>query len=369
MHKLLIVPVALALLTACGGGETTPEAPACDVSLGRLAGKTFVWIEDAPGKKGPNPMARMLFVDEGGTLHAKYTAKSGTRVYDYTCTPKDGTQPSLECEAKPDLKRACMAFEVLGEGQCTPEALEGVGLKGEPAEVAKVVEDVRKLVGEARKNEQWETFAMVANNIGNKLQGKLTIRADEASCRLKVDDRYVAVYNGQRSLEDNPVGHADFEPTAETFLFEDCKPETTLVDLDVDTMPEDVSTISPVREHPTGQPVHYHILSPKLDDDKAEEGCTYSVDTWANGRPDLKDQAIEIKDGYVLWHVPHTWQPADLVLLGKEDGADVMGAMLHMKRKKVCGGAGSVIDIACNMTRLVPGTGEIAGEVPAAQPQ
>lgn len=349
MRPTLIV--AFAALTACGGGTSAPEAPSCDLSVDSLAGKAFVELEIQGDKsEKPNPMARIKFDKKDGKLTAGYTVKNALHVYPYTCeaTKREG---EVKCLTEPQWKRLCLSYEVNKEDSCSLAQMRKDGFEGgDEAEIGKAIEAAKKLAAEARKSEQWKQFQLINNNVANTIQGQLFVKVDTKNCRVSLDDMFVTVFNGKRTEDFNPVGSNPFVKADAEYLYEDCTVEGVLVDLAEDALPSDLKKIPPVREHKVGTPVHYHYAADAGL--KAEEGCTYSVDTWANWKSVAKGTAIEPVDGKVAWSAAHTWGASDLMLVGKDRGKVLKGGFFHMARRKTCNGETSTIDVVCNAARV-----------------
>lgn len=349
----LLLPALLAL-SACGSSEPAkPTAPACDLSADTLDGKAFVQLEVLGDRsEKPNPLARLKFVKQPDALHALYTVANGLHVYDYTCQAS-GREGEVVCRTKAEIKRVCLSLEVHKEGSCSAEALASFGFPAEGTDAAAAIEDARKLAAEARKSEQWATFKLMNNNVGNTLQGVLYVKVDTQRCRVQVDDMFVTIFEGQKKEDFNPVGTNAFVKADKDYLYEDCTREGMLVDLDVDALPADLSTVPPVREHAPGAPVFYHYVGDQAV--KAEEGCTYAVSTWANWVPVESGKAVTVaEDGTIGWTTQHSWKAEDRLFVGNDlaTRTPLRGGFLHVRRDKTCGGTTTKIDVLCNAARI-----------------
>lgn len=347
----LVLPLALlAGAAACGGSAPAPTAAStCDLTTTTLAGKAFVELEVQGDKSSqPNPQARVKFRDEGGTLKAAYTMKNGLHVYDYTCADS-ARDNELRCVTDPDFRRACLSLEVNKEGSCTAEALAELKFEGKAEDITKAIEDARKLVAEARKSEQWKSFQLINNNVANPVQGLIFVKVDQKNCRINIDDMFVTVYNGKRTEDFNPVGSNPFVKTDGDYLFDDCAVEGLLVDLATADLPEKLEDIPRERNHDVGAEVHYHYLG---DDRKAEEGCTYTADVYANWAPVAKGVEMQVADGVVNWHTTHSWKDEDRKFIGAVRGQAMRGGFLHLTRHKTCGGKADKLDTVCVATSV-----------------
>lgn len=341
--RRLLVPV-LTVLTACGGGEPAkPAAPECALSPSTLAGKAFVMVEATPEGDTLNPRARVRFDKADGGLTAKYTVKSLVNTYDYTC--KEGRPGELKCVTEPQFGRICRSLEVVKEGSCSADAIRGLGFEGDAAAIDAAVKEALEEVAKARKDPSFEQYKLMYNNAANTVQGVLYAKVDARKCRLNIDDMSILVFNGQTKEDFNPVGTNPFALTDKEYLFVDCPREAVYADHDAAELPADLSTLQPLQTREVGKDVHYLYVGTEVA--KAEEGCTYSADVYANYLSVAKDVPITPgEDGALRWHTTHAWSDKDRTTLaqGKK------GGILHAVRKKTCGGETEVIDAVCNYT-------------------
>lgn len=365
--RLASLALFLAVAAACGTPAPAPttSAGSCDLSVETLPGKTFVELEiQGDGSEKPNPQARVKFAKDGGTITAAYTVKNGLHSYAYTCTPS-GRDGELKCATKPFFDRACLALEVHKEGSCTPAKLAEMGFEGSSDDVAAGIKQAQESYAKAKEQKAsilkesgadaaeraWKNFTITNNNVANTLQGLIYAKIDTKRCRIQIDDMFATIYEGARKEDFNPVGSNAFVASDDELLFADCTNERALVDLEsAEPPPADLSKIPPVREFKTGQEVHYHYVG--NDALKAEDGCTYAMDLWANWTPAGKAVPAEVVDGKVNWHATHTWAADDLKYIGAEAGRPLFGGFMHVTRHKVCGGKDEVIDNLCYATRV-----------------
>jgi hypothetical protein len=335
------------MLTACGGGSSAPKAPekpACELSVESLPGRTFVMLE-AKGDKTEveNPQARVKFEKEGGKLVARYTVKSLDHVYPYEC--EKSRENEVMCLAEPNIPAMCIALEVHKAGACTKDAIRKLGVAAEDKAIDDAMKEAKAAIAKAKEAPTWPQFKTMYNNVGNALQGVLYAKVDTERCRLSVDDMFKTVYNGKAMEDFNPVGTNAFVESKEEFLFEDCDVARVLAGWKDESLPEDLSQIAPVGEFEGGKPVHlFYVGDAEV---KPTEGCTYSMDTWANWKPGEKGKAAEVKDEKIMWHTSYTHSGDKLPLGGGKDGI-----VYHMKRTKTCGGKAEKIDTVCALAIL-----------------
>ena len=346
MNLLFLVAT---LLIGCGGETTeTPESEACDLSFDTLAGKTFAMLEALPDQSyRENVQARMRFESKDGELVAKYTVMSVSDVYDYECSaPKgEGDDAEMYCAEKERARDWCQALLVNEVGSCTKKALKKLGIQKLTddelnAEIKKAKETVKKF----KNTERWDQFVLNNNNLGNKLQGRLYLKIDPKKCRLSVSDMYFTIYEGKGREDTNPVGINPFVETQEDLLFKHCTEGRGIVaDLNTEEPPKNLDDIPVRRPHSVDKPIYYWYLGEKGV--KAEEGCTYSMDTWVNWRPVEKDIAIKPgKKGALKWTFSNSFAKDDLVTVQGHPAG-----VATMIRYKSCGsGDKEVITVACN---------------------
>lgn len=342
------------LLAGCGGDEPgfqvgSASAEGCDLSLDSLAGDTYVMQMALPDGKTTKEeiQARMKFVEKEGKLTAQYTVMSVSDVYDYPCVKRgEGDDAELYCAEEERLADWCQALEVHEAGSCTRASLKELGASADDETLKAKIKEAKQTVKKYRNTENWDQFVLNNNNLGNKLQGRLYIKADTKRCRLQVGDFYFTIYNGKKVEDTNPVGQNPFVKTDEVLLFEHCKDGRSLADLTTEVPPKDLSKIPPRRNHSTGTPVHYWYLGEK--EVEPAEGCTYDFDVWAQWRPVAEKQATELgkvkRKDVIKWHYSHTYTPETLVQVTGKDAA-----IFHMIRYKTCGGGErEKIDVVCN---------------------
>jgi len=340
--------LALTLFVGCGSSTDAPKAEECDLSVANLEGKSFLMHEALPDKTyKDNPIARVKFVKGESGLDAQYTAMSVSDVYTYHCqAPKgEGEEAEVYCAEQERVVDWCQALEVVEAGSCNRKALRKLGAtQATDDELKASIKKARKTVAEYRDTPNWPRFKMNNNNLGNKLQGRIYLKADTKRCRLSLSDMYFTIYDGKGVEDTNPVGINPFVETKDQYMFEHCDEGRNIVaDLNEADPPADPATIKP-EEHKYGAPVYYYYYGEK--DAKAEEGCKYSADTYASWRP--VDKGLEITpeaSGQLLWRGSHTWT--------SDNVADVQGkkaSLFEMVRYKQCGDAPKQkINTVCNV--------------------
>jgi hypothetical protein len=328
-------------LVSCGQQGTVRKT--CNETLDSLAGKTFLMLEAMPDKSEvPNAQARMKFFKEGDDIKVKYTAKSLGDVFTYHCEKKG--PETLECREKPRLGDWCKTLMVYESGSCTPEKLRELGADGVSEEDLKAAIDKAK--AEFKENAENPRWRLRYSNLGNALQGLLYVELNNKRCQIMIDDMYWTLYKGQRVEDHNPVGTNPFVFSDENWMFDHCADSRNLVDLDTAELPKDLGTINANRRQAVGTPVHYHYLGETAV--KAEEGCSYSYDSYASWQPLKTGQSAPVVDGKVNWSTSHTWAEDARVQIA----AGASGAVYHVVRNQDCGGKKTQIDVTCNATVL-----------------
>jgi len=339
----------LTLLIGCGGESTeSPETEACDLSFDNLEGKSFAMLEALPDSTyRENVQARMRFEKKDDELIAKYTVMSVSDVYEYECGAPTGEGENVEmyCAEKERARDWCQALLVNEVGSCTKKELKKLGIKKLSddelnAEIKKAKETVKKF----KNTDKWKQFVLNNNNLGNKLQGRLYLKIDAKKCRLSVSDMYFTIFDGKGREDTNPVGINPFVETEEDLLFDHCTEGRGIVaDLNTEVPPKNLDDIPALRPHSPGKPIYYWYLGEKGV--KAEEGCTYSMDTWVNWRPVEQGVAITPDDkGELKWTFAHTFEKDDLVTVQGHPAG-----VATMIRHQTCGDKDKeVITVACN---------------------
>jgi hypothetical protein len=337
--------VVLVALTAC---PTGPTEPACELTLDSMVGKSFVMSEAQPnGPDKLNPLARLTFVEDGG-VKAKYTAMSLGDIYTYDCEKLEKKPGEVEwkCVEKARVQDWCEAL-LAWEKACTKKSLRDLGAPGTDEELDAIVAKARESKkaadesGDERTKKRW---TQMRANLGNKLQGQIFAKVDDKKCRLRIDDLYWTLYEGNKKEDSNPVGTNPFVVAEQPWMFEHCDNQADLWDLEENVFPTAPLAVAP--SHAAGKPIHYFHTA-ELGS-KPEEGCTYSFDTWAGWLPLKKDLVPETNaEGRLIWHAEHTFGPNDIRTI---QDADL--ALFHMARYKTCGGKKERIDLACRTSRL-----------------
>jgi len=116
-----------------------------------------------------------------------------------------------------------------------------------------------------------------------------------------------------------------------------------VADLNTEEPPKNLDDIPTRRPHSVDKPIYYWYLGEKGV--KAEEGCTYSMDTWVNWRPVGKDIAITPGDkGELKWTFSNSFSKDDLVTVqGHPAGVATM-----IRNKTCASGEKELITVACN---------------------
>lgn len=347
--SLVSVAAGLCVLVGCGGDAPSgTEAGGCDVALDSLAGKAFVMSEAQAGQADKlNPLARMRFEDQSGKLVVKYSALSPTEMYTYHCTTKGtGDKAELYCIEKLRAKEACQAMMVHSAASCTVEKLAELSGDVLTAEdLGKAVEEAKAEDAKHRGKDTWKTYSLQNNNLANKLQGRLFVKVNAKKCRLEVSDMYITMFNGDVKEDFNPVGRNPFVKSTESYAWDHCSDPRNLVDHDEEALPADMGVLQRGRLYDAAKPVHFFYIGQNVN--KAEAGCTYSVDINAQLKPGPQGVAITpAADGKLDWHVGHTFTGEPLRIGGKDAG------VIQVIRKQSCGGEDKQIDVVCGAVLL-----------------
>lgn len=314
--------VLLACLVACGGGAGTDPKPAdaaaagpsCDFSLDKLGGNQFVRALKGDGSPGDlDLLARIQFADEGGKLKAKYTARSLSDVYNYSCTAKD---KDLSCWEE-EIKAAdfCRALVANGK-ECSVEAvaqLTGAKPEAIKQKVEDTLKNIKGLSGPERSRMK-EAFSAPTT----PLRGVLRIKMKKDQCKLSITDLYQSMTDGQLREIENVVGTSTFEPTKKELVFENCADGRSLLTLDsLDSKATDsLESVSP------GE--NFFVKYAGKEHAKAEAGCTYAMETYVGYERLSAAAPIEPVGGALPWNFQASFPKA-----GRQ--------IVHMYRYRTCG--------------------------------
>jgi hypothetical protein len=312
----------------------------CTLSFDTLHDTEWLFLRANPDKtETPDHHTRMKFQSEGGALKVKYNVGSISGMYDYNCN-KNGEE--LLCLEEPKVKDWCQAL-VAGGAQCTPEALRGIDPNLTDEQIAKGSAEAEEVMKKYRDTPDWDKFKFQNNNLGNKLQGILYVKIDPRSCRLRVTDNYATIYNGKKVEDSNPAGTNPFVKNEQgELLWRTCDNAVDLVSLEGAEYPADPGNTQHVGRHTVGKEVHTWLLHEPARVPK--EGCTYTFDTWIDGKPAQKGlvpELVDVKGGKELrWHFAHTFA---------EPTAQVVQVLIA---EQDCGGTRSTLVSACNALQV-----------------
>lgn len=341
---LAVVALGAASLLACDDGgpdktiRLTPEAVDCPLTMDTLADTQWI-IERINADKSTTPdlRTRMRFFKEGEELKVKYNVSSLSDVYTYNCKRRG---EEWFCAEEPKLRDWCQAL-VTGGAECTPEALKQLAPDVTDEQVAKAIAEANDNMNRFKNTDNWKAFVFQNNNLGNKLQGLLYVKLEQKSCKLRITDNYMTLYNGKRMEDSNPVGTNLFVRNDEELMFEHCSDSTDLVALkqkEWPKTPEAAQTCAPPGcTFTNAEEVHYHYVG--QDGRTPKEGCTYSYDAWVDWKPAAKDVAAVVEGTELRWQysVQH-----------KAPGTPVF----EMVRYATCGGAKEKLETSCNIVRV-----------------
>lgn len=327
-----------------GGGD---EEQTCDLSLDGLGGSTWVMLHAQPDKtERPNPQARIRFEGSGDDLVAKYTVMSVSDVYDYPCELRENDEGGKElfCAEEQRIEDWCQALLVADE-LCTKKVLRKMGAKGTDEELNAKIITAKETVRKYRDTPQWAQFKLNNNSLANKLQGRLYVSVEERNCRLSVGDFYWTIFNGRAKEDTNPVGQNPFVKGDDDLMFEHCTDGQFMAPLPSAEVPADLSAYARPENLEKGKPTFYTYLRPEATQ-KAEEGCTYSMDTYAKWKPLNKGVAITPgADGSLTWQAEQTWTDVNVHPFNAQNDVGIF----TMVRYKECGGKKEKIDVVCDM--------------------
>ena len=348
MRLSLLTALALTALSLTGCEEKkskinlSGEKIDCALTLDTLAGTDWVLEQINPDKTvTPNPGTRLRIYKEGDKFQAKYNVGSFADMYTYNCDVKND---ELVCKEPAKLVDFCKALSVADGSTCTVEKLKEFAPEATDEELAKAVETALADVAKYKDKPEWKQFVGQNNNLGNKLQGLLWAKVDTKTCKLRITDMYMTIYNGKRVEDSNPVGTNPFVQTKEELLWEHCADSGDLFvrkSKDHPAKPEDIAACFPNQGCTFGatEEAFYHYLG--QDGRDAKDGCTYSYDLWLNGKPFKKDIPAEVVDvsgkKEVRWSTGVTF-PAP--------GQQVM---VMVRNQSCAGGAKEKIEVSCNM--------------------
>ena len=371
-----LVLFLLSPLAACDGLNPSPPEEECKLSIRGLTGTQWVMLEALPdGTNRENPRARMRFYQGDEGLKVDYSVGSPYEMHTYDCqiSPR-----GISCAEEPKLVDWCLAFEAHKEGSCSAAKLREVGGSGlDDTEVIVAIREARRQYAEmaerAKENpEMLQRFRNANNFLGNKLQGLLDVRVNRDRCRLTITDNYMTIHNGRKIVDSNPVGtNAFVQEKANNLLFENCMEGAKFLALDSEAPPtdEDLKTIDPRRQFTSDDTIYYHYIGFKHIE--AEEGCTYTADTWAQWLPKEEGVTLETIDcdftvpdindpekgrklsRCVSWTASHQWSDTSPLKLVADDET-APRAFFAMTRYKTCGdGEKEKLDTICAAARVM----------------
>ncbi|MEZ4235751.1 MAG: hypothetical protein R3F59_06225 [Myxococcota bacterium] len=326
----------LLALTGCEFLQPPPEPEPekeCTLSAKTLPGKAFVKLErTSDGKDWEEDIwARARFYSEGGKLKMKYNTRSIVDMYDYTCEKVKG---EVLCKADaPDLIQWCQTL-VANKGGCSPAELAnltGASVEDAKKAVDEIMPKIEKLSDAERAN-----MVKAFSSPSNQLRGVMHVKFNKEECRLNVRDTYQTMSNGTLSELENIVGNARFVETDKDLMFDKCRDDASLVALaTADATPKQGETKV---DWKVGETVTFAYAGA---DAKAEDGCTYTMDTWSVYEPDQRGAAVEpAADGSLPYRFTETFDSK-----GKK--------LVHLTRYKACGGKEpEKIDTTCAMVNV-----------------
>lgn len=322
--------VLLLALVGCPEAETPPPPPpACDLSYEVLPGRSFVretraddgttWEQDL--------LARARFSVEGDQFKLRYTTRSLSDVYTYTCAAGRG---ELLCtQDGPDLQQWCQTL-IANKGSCSIAELAdltGASVDEATAAYGALMPKVKKL-----SPAELEAMKVAFASPGNQLRGVFHVRIDAESCRLSVRDTYQTMTFGELRELENYVGSSRFAPTTKDLVFEHCADRESLVaQADPAATPKRGQTQT---DWPAGATVAFRHAGGTLA--RPNSGCTYTQDAWVGYEPVAKGAAVAAgASGNLGWGFEHTFSGT-----GRH--------IVHLYRHEACGGGAPALrDVSC----------------------
>ena len=337
MRRLLVCTLVFAFATACEEeAPPPPPAPTCSLTLDDLGGKSFVLTtKNGDGKWIPEKKGRMSFTKDGDTTRVKYSVKSLTSVYAYTCKKSKPTE--LECwQDNPDLIEFGRALYA-NTGSCTEETLAQVtGMAATDEAIKTAVKSVNDEIAKLKPDMLERMKNGYSNNESMQLRGvvRVRVKTTDDECRLSVDDMFQNFSHGQSRELENIVGRgARFVKFETPLVFEDCRDVNNRLVTGTDakvfaSAGQGLQRVSP----------NQTLTFAYVGEDAAKEasGCAYTMDAWVDYEPLLQAAPVSKgEDGKPYWAFSRSVQ-------------SIGWHAAHLYRYKACGGAApELIDVTC----------------------
>lgn len=347
-------------LAACN--PNLEETVECDLSYDTLEGRTFVMLEPIDQDTRENPLARVKFVKgKDGKLEAKYTVASIGDVYDYPCEVIETAEKTeMQCFQTPRVVDWCTSLMV-GDEICSKKTLRKYGVEGTDEELNELIKKTRAEIKKVEGTDEWERFKIRNNNVGNKLQGRIYVDIDDEKCRLNISDSYWTIVNGRAMETANIVGRSPFVQDQADYLFDSCDEVNIMAGLETRDYPTEkqIAEIPPTRTYDKGKPYWFQYLH--TSNVKAEDGCSYDYDFYANWEQIATKQKAEVEKGAIRWRAQHTFSEG----IHKLGDRDKPLAIAQMVRYKTCAdGKRTKLDVVCEAGRLM----DVGAPRPAPEP-
>jgi hypothetical protein len=343
--KALKILCALVLLPGCEDkGKITlgtkSKADGCAASVATLADTEWVYLRANPDhSETPDPVqGRMKFFDEDGGLKVKYNVGSKSNLYEYECT---STEKEVICRETPKVKDFCQAL-LVGGGECTKATLRAIDSTITDAQLEKGIAEGTANVAKYKGGKDWKHFKLNNNNLGNKLQGLIYAKVDKRRCALRVTDNYMTIYKAKRIEDSNPNGTNTFvKNEVGELLWDNCTDSKNLVGRPEAGFPKNPGKVGHLARYRVGDSVHFHYLG--LDGAEAPEGCSFSYDIWAEGKP--------VSKGLVPANAPVKIKGKTVLAWGYSKKFDAPsppnGEIVTMVRHKTCGAKTEIAGVSC----------------------
>lgn len=299
MRAIAGVAVSLIALVGCDGGGEKPveeekKAEGCVMSREELLGKTFVRRveEKAPGKFDEDNFGRLKLYKEGDAVKAKYSVRSLTGVYTYSCS-EDDKGGYLCKQDEVDLLEFCRALWA-NTGDCTAGQLAAVtAIPETEARIGEAVTKTKEGIAKL-KPDQVEKLKLAYNNPNVQLRGWIKVRPPKNpvkadGCYVNIHDYYETFSQGARREVDNLVGQGKFQQTEKDFVWEDCRDvNTNLVAMSTERAAKPGETET---ELAAGARATFRYVAA----DATANDCTYTFDAYANF--ERVQRAVPVENG------------------------------------------------------------------------
>ena len=252
----------------------------CALAFDGLADTEWLFLRANPDRTDtPDIKTRLKFKKAGDKLQAVYNVGSVADFYTYDCAVNG---EELVCKESPKVRDWCQAL-LAGNATCDAAALRAIEPSLTDDEVAAGIKAAEENVAKYKDKPEWKQFLLNNNNLGNKLRGLLYAKVDKKRCRLMVTDMYMTIYNGKKVEDSNPAGTNAFVKNDQgDLLWESCTSRDDVKALPGD-LPADLATVATQKTWGVGDTANFYYTA--ADVQAPVEGCSFSFDVWADGKP------------------------------------------------------------------------------------